>query len=191
MSFWDPENLREITAGRWLRPDDRRAVLLPDRVAEQLNIDIDRQPDTTVSIWGMPFKVVGIFSGKKLQESGDLDGEPLTPAIFPREMSSELTEVEEEALESGDEVREFQSRYQHIGGDLTIIVPFRFLLAAGGHLKGVAIHPYDRDTIQATAHDLTDRFGLSLFSGETDGCRRSVTSTACAAAWKRLPAPAT
>jgi cell division protein FtsX len=158
-----------ITAGRWLNPDDHRAVLLPERVATQLSIDFNREPNPTISIWGMPFRVVGIFSGKKLQERADLDGEPLTPAIFPREMSSELTEVEEEALESGDDVREFQSRYQHIGGDLTVIVPHRFLLASGGHLKGVAIHPHNQDAVQATARDLIDRFGLSLFSGEKDG----------------------
>jgi hypothetical protein len=158
-----------ITAGRWLSPDDHRAVLLPERMAAQLNIDIDRQPNPTISLWGMAFKVVGIFSGKKLLERSDLDGEPLTPVIFPREMSSELSEVEEEALESGDDVREFQSRYQHIGGDLTVIVPYRFLLAAGGHLKGVAIHPLNQDDLPATARDLIDRFGLSLFSGESDG----------------------
>jgi cell division protein FtsX len=158
-----------ITAGRWLSPGDHQAVLLPERMAEQLNIDLDRQPNPTISLWGMPFEVVGIFSGSQLQERSDLDGEPLTPAIFPREMSSELTEVEEEALESGDDVREFQSRYQHIGGDLTIVVPYRFLLAAGGHLKGVAIHPFSQNAILSTAHDLTDRFGLSLFSGESDG----------------------
>jgi hypothetical protein len=84
-------------------------------------------------------------------------------------MSSELTEVEEEAMESGDDVREFQSRYQHIAGDLTLIVPYRFLLAAGGHLKGVAVHPRNPDTVEETARDLIDRFGLSLFSGEPDG----------------------
>jgi hypothetical protein len=158
-----------LLAGRWLRPDDDQAVLLPQRMAEQLNIDLAQNPSPTVSIWGMPFQVVGIFSGSKLQASTDLDGEPLTPVIFPREMSSELTEVEEEAMESGDDVREFQSRYQHIAGDLTIIVPYRFLLAAGGHLKCVAVHPRNPDSVQDTARDLIDRFGLSLFSGEPDG----------------------
>ena len=158
-----------LLAGRWLRADDRQAVLLPRRMAEQLDIDLSRQPDQSISLWGMPFKVIGIFSGKKLQERSDLDGESLTPVIFPREMSSELTEVEEEALESGDDVREFQSRYQHIAGDLTLIVPSDFLLAVGGHLKAVAVQPRNPDTVQATARDLIDRFGLSLFSGEPDG----------------------
>jgi hypothetical protein len=144
-------------------------VLISERMAQQLNIDLSPTQNHSVSLWGMPFKVVGIFSGRNLHERIDLDGEPLTPVIFPREMSSELTEVEEEAMESGDEVREFQSRYQHIVGDLTMIVPYQTLLAGGGHLKAVAIRPHTQDNIQATAQDLVDRFGLSLFSGEPGG----------------------
>jgi hypothetical protein len=158
-----------IVAGRWLLPGERQVALLSERMAEQLQFDLSRPLNQTVSLWGMPFKVVGIFSGKDLQERIDLDGEPLTPVTFPREMSSELSEVEEEALESGDEVREFQSRYQHIAGDLTIIVPYQFLLAAGGHLKAVAIHPLSQESTQNTARYLVDRFGLSLFSGEPEG----------------------
>jgi hypothetical protein len=84
----------------------------------------------------MPFEVVGVFAGQKLQQRSDLDGEPLTPVTFPREVSTEMTEVEVDALESSDDVREFQSRYQHIPADLTMIIPYRSLLAAGGHLKG-------------------------------------------------------
>ena len=158
-----------LVAGRWLLPSDEQAVLLPERMAEQLNIDLSRPQHHTVYLWGMPFQVVGIFSGRKLQENVDLDGEPITPVTFPREMSSELTEVEEEALESGDEVREFQSRYQHVAGDLTLIVPYRFLLAAGGHLKAVAVRPPSGISIATAAQTLNDRFGLSLFSGEKDG----------------------
>jgi hypothetical protein len=99
----------------------------------------------------MPFEVVGVFAGQKLQQRSDLDGEPLTPVTFPREVSTEMTEVEVDALESSDDVREFQSRYQHIPADLTMIIPYRSLLAAGGHLKGVAIVPRAQISIQETA----------------------------------------
>ena len=158
-----------LVAGRWLHAGESQSILLPRRMAEQLGIDFSSRQNHIVSLWGMPFKVVGVFSGKELQQRIDLDGEPLTPVTFPREMSSELSEVEEEALESGDEVREYQSRYQHIGGDLTLIVPYQMLLAGGGHLKGVAVRSFSRDALQEDAQDLVDRFGLSLFSGEPDG----------------------
>lgn len=158
-----------LVAGRWLRANEPQSILLPQRMADQLGIDLSRPLNHTVTLWGMPFTVVGIFSGKKLQQRIDLDGEALTPVIFPREMSSELTEVEEEAMESGDDVREYQSRYQHIAGDLTLIIPYQTLLAGGGHLKGVAVRSASQDAVQATAQNLVDRFGLSLFSGEPDG----------------------
>ncbi len=160
---------RILAAGRWLHASDSQSILIPQRMADQLGIDLSRSSNPTVTLWGMSFKVVGIFSGKKLQQRIDLDGEPLTPVIFPREMSSELTEVEEEAMESGDEVRAFQSRYQHIAGDLTLIIPYQTLLASGGHLKGVAVRPETQNVAQETAQKLVDRFGLSLFSGEPNG----------------------
>ncbi|MEX1347259.1 MAG: FtsX-like permease family protein [Desulfobacterales bacterium] len=158
-----------LEAGRWLHSNEPQSILIPQRMADQLGIDLSQSLNPMVTLWGMPFKVVGIFSGKKLQQRIDLDGEPLTPVIFPREMSSELTEVEEEAMESGDDVRAFQSRYQHIAGDLTLIIPYQTLLAGGGRLKGVAVRAGSPNMVQATAQKLVDRFGLSLFSGEPDG----------------------
>jgi hypothetical protein len=158
-----------LIGGRWLAENELNAILLPDRMAENLGIDPRNPNEAVVSMWGMQFKVVGVFSGKKMQQRSDLDGEPLTPVTFPREVSSEMSEAETEALESGDEVREFQSRYEHIPGDLTLIISYRNLLAAGGRLKAVAIAPQSQISIQKTAEDLVDRFGLSLFSGEPEG----------------------
>jgi FtsX-like permease family protein/MacB-like protein/peptidase M28-like protein len=158
-----------LLGGRWLMPEDRQVVLLSDRMADHFGIDIQSPQGKTVSMWGLPYEVVGIFSGQGLQNRKDLDGEPLTPAIFPREISADMIEVVVQALESGDDMREFQSRYQHIDADLTVIVPYQGLLAAGGHIKSIAVRPYAFDAIQETAQVLVDRFGLSLFSGESTG----------------------
>ena len=158
-----------LVGGRWLAAGERQAVLLPQRMAQIFGINPQKPNGAVVTLWGMPFDVVGVFSGKKLQERHDLDGEPLTPVTFPREVSTEMTEVVVEAMESGDDVREFQSRYQHIPGDLTVIMPYQTLLAAGGHLKGVVLQPFAQQDMQSTAQDLGDRFGLSLFSGEPGG----------------------
>ncbi len=158
-----------LIGGRWLAENELNTILLPERMAQSLGIDPQQPQGAVVTLWGMPFEVVGVFSGKKLQQRTDLDGEPLTPATFPREVSAFMTEEEMEAMDSGDDVREFQSRYQHTPGDLTMIIPYRSLLAAGGHLKAVAIVPLANISIQEEAQNLVDRFGLSLFSGEADG----------------------
>jgi hypothetical protein len=160
---------RTLVGGRWLSAQDRRALLLPDRLAENLGIDPQRPEGRQVLLWGMPFEVAGVFSARGLRERPDLDGEPLTPAVFPREGSAELSEEEVEALESGDDIREFQSRYQHAAAETTIIVPAPTLLAAGGKLKAVAVRLDSPANAQAAAQFLVDRFGLSLFSGEPEG----------------------
>ncbi len=159
-----------LVGGRWFNEDDRQAVLIPRRMAENLGIDPEDPAETEVRLWGKPFKVVGTFSGQKLHERTDLDGEPLTPVIFPRESAAvELTESEMDAMESGEDVRAFQSLYNHISGELTLIIPYQTLLASGGKLKAVAISYDSKEDIRNMAMNLVDRFGLTLFSGEPDG----------------------
>ena len=158
-----------LIQGRWISTRAANELLLPQHMAHALDIDLRQGEKVTVYLWGQPFEVVGIFSGERLQQRLDLDGEPLTPVTFPRETHTALTEVEMEALESGEDVRAFQSRYEHIAGHRTLIMPYGTLMAAGGHLKGVAVRPkktLDRD---AMAVDLIDRFGLALFSGQPQG----------------------
>jgi hypothetical protein len=158
-----------LVGGRWFTESERFAALLPERLAVSLGINPKQPEGQRVTLWGMDFAVAGVFSGRQLQERLELDGEPLTPVSFPREASGELTDEEVEALESGEDVREFQSRYQHTPGDLTVIIPYPTLMAAGGSLKAVAIRSDSMASVQAAAQDLIDRFGLSLFSGEPEG----------------------
>ena len=158
-----------LVGGRWFAERERQVVLISERTAVSLGIDPLHPEGHAVSLWGMDFAVAGVFSGRQLQDRLDLDGEPLTPVTFPREVSTEVTEEEVEALESGEDVRDFQSRYQHAAGELTLIIPYPTLMAAGGRLKAVAVRYDSRETPQAAAQDLIDRFGLSLFSGEPEG----------------------
>jgi cell division protein FtsX len=158
-----------MISGRWFTPADRHAILLPQRLAQAIGIDASHLKGQTVKLWGRPFEVVGIFSSQALQNRPDLDGEILTPVTFPSETSVIMTEEEMDALESGDDVRSFQSRYQHIAPDLTVFVPYQTLLAMGGHLKSVAFQPVAKISIHDLAQQMVDRFGLSLFSGEEEG----------------------
>jgi len=158
-----------LLSGRWFDDTDRRAILLPDTLASNLGISTSQFSDTVVELWGIPFQVIGIFSSQKLQDHTDLDGEPLTPVTFPSEISMAMTEVEVEAMESGEDIESFQSRYHHVSSDLTVIIPYHTLLALGGQLKGVAVRPAQDSHPQALAEALVDRFGLALFSGEPDG----------------------
>ncbi|MFH2099602.1 MAG: FtsX-like permease family protein, partial [Pseudomonadota bacterium] len=160
---------RVLRSGRWFLPDEDRAVLLPRGLARDLGIAEPLSGEPRVTLWGESFTVVGLFDGKALDEAVDLDGEAVTPVIFPSEAAMAMTEVEAEAMESGEDVRAFQSRYQHVAGAQTVIVPARTLLSMGGKLKAVAVAvPPDRDVNQL-ATDFLDRFNLTLFSGSAKG----------------------
>ena len=161
---------KTLLGGRWLTPEDRHAVIIPDRMAESFGIDPQNPGNAAVDIWGVRFAVVGVFSAKQFSDSVDLDGEPLTPVTFPNEMALTITEVEIDAMESGDDVQEFQSRYQHVSPELTVIVPWRFLTAAGGHLKSIAAVQEPLSTAsKEMARRLVERLGLTVFSGEAGG----------------------
>jgi hypothetical protein len=80
-----------------------------------------------------------------------------------------ITEEEMEAMETEEDVQAFQSRYQHVPAEQTLIIPYRTLLALGGRLKSIAVRPGSGTNMQEMANRLVDRFGLSLFSGEKGG----------------------
>jgi hypothetical protein len=158
-----------LSCGRWFRKDERQVVLLSDRLARSLGISLQQPEKATISFWGMDFQVVGCFRGEELESYADLDGEPLTPVIFPSEAAVEVTEVEMEAIEAGEDVQAFQSHYEHIPGDLTVIMPYQTLMAFGGALKALAIKPRAPEETRTIARNLVDRFGLTLFTGESQG----------------------
>jgi hypothetical protein len=118
-------------------------------------------------LWGLKVPVIGIFDDDGLRDSPDLDGEPITPIIFPNQAATQLSEVEAEAIEDGEDVVSAESRYQHIPGYETVIIPAETLLSIGaGRLKGIAVKP---DVGHRVGDDLGDRFGMLLFKGGPDG----------------------
>jgi len=157
-----------LLKGRWFGKNERKAVLVPATLAERLDIDPADPQKNSLDLWGMRLTIIGIFSEKMLQQRPDLDGELITPVIFPSETSLEMSEVEKDALESGEDVRNFQGRYHHLNPENVLLLPAATLMELGGTLQAVALKvPGINDGSQARL--LSDRFGLALFSGEGDG----------------------
>ncbi len=156
-----------LTAGRWFSEDDYSAVILSDTTAAELGVSPG--DERTIKLWGSDFTVIGTFPGAQLDQTFDLDGEPLTPVTFPQDRSEGLSDVEQEAIESGEDIRSFQGRYTHIPGALTAFVPAKTLLAMGGSLKNIAVSPRLEADIDKTAVQLIDRFSLAIFAGDEDG----------------------
>jgi hypothetical protein len=157
---------RVLTGGRWFREGERRAVLLPEALAKR----IGAVPGREVTLWGQAFLVAGVFSGSGLDRSVDLDGEPVTPVVFPSETAVEVSDVEKEAVESGEDVATYQGRYQHVPGDQVVILPYRTVMGLGGQLKSLAVSAGGGpDMPGSLAGRLADRFGLTVYAGLPEG----------------------
>ncbi|WP_319759519.1 FtsX-like permease family protein [Maridesulfovibrio sp.] len=154
-----------IVDGTWLVPGTTRQILLSQEMADRLGASAG----DTVNVWGNKFLLSGIFDGKKFSEHTDLDGEPMTPVIFPSAAAQELSEVEAEAIESGEDIDTFQGRYTHIPGEVTAIIPYKTLMAMGGHLKAIAIAPVSGEFSKETVNGLIDRYGLPIFNCDAEG----------------------
>ncbi|WP_084502108.1 FtsX-like permease family protein [Fundidesulfovibrio putealis] len=153
---------RILTGGRWFREGERRAAILPESLAQR----IGAKPGSKVLLWGEEYEVAGVFSGKELENLTDLDGEPLTPVIFPSETAVEVSETEKEAIDTGEDVVSYQGRYQHVHGDQVLILPYETVMSLGGQLKSVAVAA---DGAKDLAGRLADRFGLTIFAGLPNG----------------------
>lgn len=166
-----------LDAGRWFVRGERDAVILPRPMADRLGVG----PGDQVTFFGRSMVVAGLYRKNALDSRLDLDGEPITPVIFPSEAAVEVTEAEKEAVDAGEDVRSLQSRYQHLDDDLTVIVPYETLLGLGGQLKSIVVARHEGDTagtdspIPSVTDDgplagrLADRFGLSVFAGDANG----------------------
>ncbi len=156
-----------LSAGRWFEQDDYQAIIISESTASELGVSPGEK--SFIELAGTRFKLIGTFKGEELDRAFDLDGEPLTPVTFPEDRSGDMSDIEFESIESGDDIRVFQGRYTHIPGSLTAFIPADTLLAMGGVLKGIAFRPDQDIDISAVASTLVDRFSLAIFSGDADG----------------------
>uniref|UniRef100_UPI000A441CE0 ABC transporter permease n=1 Tax=Salidesulfovibrio brasiliensis TaxID=221711 RepID=UPI000A441CE0 len=169
---------RILVKGRWFREGETGVVLLPERIADELGVDPEDPQRNEVIVWGYRLKVTGVFSDTGLRDHPDLDGEPITPIVYPNEAAARLSDVEAEAIDEGEEVVSYESRYRHIPGYETIIIPSEALLSLGGgagKLKGIAVKPLTPDM---PGGELGDRFGMMLFRGGPDGTSLFYTADA-------------
>ncbi|MFH1152735.1 MAG: FtsX-like permease family protein [Pseudomonadota bacterium] len=162
---------RTLVAGRWFTDQDRYSVMISTRMAQKLGIvDLSGKDRVTVTFWAIPFTVVGIVDGDGLDRYTDLDGESLSPVIFPDEVYQQTTDAEMDAMESGAEVKAFNTRYQHLSFNETPIIPWPTLKALGGSLKSIAFRSREPGPgLSGTVALLLDRFGLWLFAGDKGG----------------------
>ena len=148
----------QIVAGRWLRPGEEDACLLPVGLADSLGVSVGGLEQQRVRVFGEVFRVVGLLADDALDRL-DLNGEPLTPLDPEAQQPSEA----EVGRGQGGKLRPFA----HLPASATPVLPFAALMRwEGVRLASVGIRldgtpEEQRDAIE----ELAETLDLNLFAG--------------------------
>jgi len=181
---------RALIAGRWFRPDDVHAAIIPTRMAEAFHVGADDVGKVKIFLGGVPYDLIGIISGSRAKGTLDLDQEPLTPVDWiqmqrmARQGGGQQTQ---QGQKSG-----FQE-YLHLSPDQVIFVPFGTAVNLGAEVESVAISfaapgaakktPAQvqaaaaevrkaAEEVTTTLTDLMPRLGFNLYAGTENEIRK-------------------
>ena len=173
----------EVVAGRWLRPGEEDACLLPVGLADSLGVSAVGLGQERVRVFGEVFRVVGLLADDALDRL-DLNGEPLTPLDPEAQQPSEA----EVGREQGGKLRPFA----HLPASATPVLPFAALMRwEGVRLASVGIR-LDRTIAETRSAlvELAETLDLNLFAG-LGGQRLLVNSVGVASVsgWGSLIVP--
>jgi hypothetical protein len=148
---------RALKAGRWFEPGELTSCIIPSGMARLLGITEEDVGKVSVTVFGLPLKVIGIVDGRKFMEVTDLDDEPLTPVdyMLMQERRREGASFNPEELE----------KYIHLNPDAVLIAPYQVVMNANGTLRSVAINLGDSKVARKTLEEIVARLELNLYAG--------------------------
>lgn len=159
-------NKRAFLAGDWFGYKngqrlpgevDPYSMIIPDTMAEKLEIKATDVGKAKVMFGGAQYTIVGILKNDVFKKIKDLDNEPTTPVDFI--LMSKQGGQQQSGGEAG--FRE----YVHHEPANCFIVPYETLMGIGGELKSIAIKYATADEVQEQLDSLMPRLGLNLYAG--------------------------
>ncbi len=150
--------------GRWFRPDDSLVCIIPEGMADKLNISPSQVGTASVSVFGTSLKVIGIVRSNKFKNHAiDLDGESITPVDY---LLMQEQQAQQQQQQRGDKMSEDELReYIHLAPDSVLFVPYEFVINAGGTLRSVALKMPEVEDVRKHLDDLMQRVELNLYAG--------------------------
>ncbi|MGQ9731338.1 MAG: FtsX-like permease family protein [Candidatus Zipacnadales bacterium] len=158
-----------LVAGRWLQEGDRNVCVIPKAIATRLDIPLDRLSAAQVSIFGTPFRVIGVFDEQEFRKLVDLDGENLAPvdyAVMRPEILEEIKRQSEQRFRLGTGgAQSLLQEYKHFSPEVLVILPYSRVLELGGTLRSIAVRYHDPGLVAEEVNKLMNRFALSVYAG--------------------------
>jgi hypothetical protein len=152
--------------GRWFTETeaDKYSCLVPQEMAEKLNIEPGDVGNVDVWVFGKKLRVLGVVDSDQLKKVEDLDGEQITPVDYL--LMSEQQAQRQQMQAGGEEMSEDELReYIHLTPDSVLFVPYDFLITHGGTLRSLAIGIPDGKKVREHLENLMSRIELNLYAG--------------------------
>ncbi|MDH4178986.1 MAG: ABC transporter permease, partial [Armatimonadota bacterium] len=161
---------KALTAGRWFRPGDVHAAIIPTRMAEEFHIGGDDVGKVKIFLGGVPYDLIGIISAGQAKRRVDLDQEPLTPVDWIQMQRMSRQGGGQQGGQQGQ--RSGFQEYLHLSPDQTVFVPFDTALNLGAEVASVAVSFVTPDEVKTTLKALMPRLGFNLYAGTGDEIRK-------------------
>jgi ABC-type antimicrobial peptide transport system permease subunit/LysM repeat protein len=177
MSDTEPEITgidKSLKWGRWFKPGETYAVILPAGIADALDITEKDVGNMQIKIGGGSYVVAGVLD-TSFKDVKDLDGEELTPVDYLL-----MQQQNARGIQMGGETLEGElQKYLHLTPQQIALLPYDVVINMGGNLKSVAVKMMGSSStkdVQMTAEkqlekimaDLMPRIALDVFVGNMD-----------------------
>ncbi|MBZ0213374.1 MAG: ABC transporter permease, partial [Nitrospirae bacterium] len=144
-----------LPGGRWFKPGEDDAMILPQPVANQLKIAPEDVGRAFVRFAGVSYRVIGIFDTGLLQGTRDLDGEPFLPADF--NLSRQL---QTESQSGTQDFREFV----RLDPAQCVFTSANRALSLGADIRSVAVAFAEPTQTREALKQLMPRLTLNLYA---------------------------
>lgn len=162
---------------RWFEEGDGAVCLLPQAMAEILEIGPDDVGTAEVETMGRRYRVIGIFDDEAVDGLRDLDNESPMPmdTVAEAKKMSEMQGVDPRLLDSAA-----IESYAHLLAANIVLMPYQEVVDLGGTLRSIAITGFDDgDELVAGVEEFVSRVAMPLFVGR-EGSVKAYTSMGAA-----------
>ncbi len=144
-----------LEGGRWFEPGEHRSAILPQSVAERLDIRAADAGQSSVVFGGETYLVIGIARDVDLNNIVDLDDESVLPANF-----TQSQQMRQQGQGGDDAFRKFV----RLDASQLIILSSQALVDLGADIRSIAVGFSSQTQVTAAMNRIMPRTGLNLYA---------------------------
>ncbi|MCK4299800.1 MAG: FtsX-like permease family protein, partial [Planctomycetes bacterium] len=153
---------------RWFAPGERDGVIIPDDLAQLVDIGVEDVGTAKIVLFGSSFTVIGIIDSEEFNKLKDLDNEKLTPVDFVTEATkAQKGQQQDPNLAAAEPIQSFT----HLESSNTLLLPFDYVIENDGVWKPEETEEEEEQEGKAkaflvdTVEQFMSRVALTVFVG--------------------------